>query len=279
MAAEEKGAIKAVLLEHAAMTLRHDVRTVAPVWLAWAWRGAVSFASVLVMFVGTAYAAQDSLPGESLYLMKVHVVEEMIALTMIDPAERAAYNLTLMEARLNDLKILGAQNESPAPETVAVVANQIDEHVTDLTNTLWSADVSEVAHQEKLEVLSKAATIVRAQTKVAEQANKLAVATGTLADVNDDTVDAIAATVDAFAKAESPAVVNDYLSEQMNAVGDDMEMHLVDVVTQERVEQHLQDVSESLIEGDVSEAIVSVLEAQQEISATEYSQQELIPTP
>ncbi len=270
LSSHEKASIKSALLEHASQSLKHEKLSIPSPWTSWVLRGSVSFASLLIMFVGTAYASQDSLPGEPLYAMKVHVVEEMIALTKIEPSERVAYDISLMETRLAELQTLASQNVTPAQEDLAILTSQIEEHVANLTTTLETTVISEMPHEEKLEALSKLSGIAKAQTKITKDDKDLSVISETVQDTQESTSVSLNSAVKDFANDQPVESVNEYLSDQITVVGEQINASTTNEDARDFAEQHLHDVDESLMDGNMTDALISVLEAQQEIDADKY---------
>lgn len=270
LSTDERSSIKSTLLAHATQTLQHEKRSIPSPWTSWVLRGSVSFASLLIVFVGTAYASQDSLPGEPLYAMKVHVVEEMIALTKIEPSERVAYDISLMETRLTELKALADQSETPAQEDLTALTDQIGEHITDIAITLDTTNTSEMPHEEKIKALSKISGIAKAQAKITKNEEDLSVISETVQDTQDSASDSLNSAVQDFANDQPAESVNEYLSDQITVVSEQISASTTDENTRDSAEQHLHDVDESLIDGNTTDALVSVLEAQQTIAVDAY---------
>jgi len=266
----EKDSIKSVLLEHASATLKYEKRAVPSPWTSWMLRGSVSFASLLIVFMGTAYASQDSLPGEPLYAIKVHVVEKMVALTKTTSEERVAYNIHLMENRLDEIKEIMSQDTTIAPEDLLTLTDQINEHATDVTTTLEGASSNHISNGEKIRVLAKLSGVTKAQSKIAKGKPEFAETAETINETQESTTDAMTTTIEEFVGEESIEVVNKYLSDQITDVGEYVNASTTDESARDAVERHLYDVSEALIDRDIAEALTSILEAQETIIADLY---------
>lgn len=270
LSTHEKTSIKSTLLKHAQQTLKYERGPIPSPWTSWVLRGSVSLASLLAVFVGTAYASQGSLPGEPLYAMKVHIVEEMIAFTKTEPNEHVAYDISLMETRLTELQALADQSETPTQEDLAALTDQIGEHVADITTTLETTKTSKMPHEEKIKVLSKLSGITKAQAKITKDEKDLSVISETVQDTQETTSDSLNSAVEDFADEQTAELVNDYLSDQIAVVSDQINASTTDENTRDSAEQHLHDADESLIDGDTTDALVSVLEAQQTIAIDTY---------
>lgn len=266
----EKATVKSVLLQHAKESMLHDQQPTLSPWSAWVMRGSVSIASFLLVFVGVVYASQDSLPGESLYVMKVHVLEEMTALTKVSPEEKVAYDTLLMEKRLEELQQLLETEKAPEPETLEIVAEQIDEHITHATEVLEESPVGVLPHESKIHALSKLNGITKAQSKVARQEEKLAPIAISLEATNDSMSETLVSVVEDFVSEGAPEEVRTYLSQQIADVGEQVQASTTDEVVRDIAERHLHDVREALTDGDAGEALISVLEAREVIDVDVY---------
>lgn len=266
----EKNSIKSVLLEHASQSLKHEKRSIPSPWTSWVLRGSISFASLLIMFLGTAYASQDSLPGEPLYAMKVHVVEEMIALTKITPEERVAYDIHLMENRLEEIKEIVHQDSYIMPENLVYLTDLVDEHVTDVIATLEETNSEIISYEDKIEVLKKLSGVTKAQVKIAKETTESTETLEALDETQESTTNAINNTVEEFVAEESTESVNEYLSDQITDIGEYVNASSTNESTRDAVESHLYDVDEALTDKDTIEAIISILKAQQDRSMEEY---------
>ncbi len=270
LSAQEKVAIKATLIKHAKETIKYENCAIPSPWTSWVLRGSVSFASLLIMFVGTAYASQDSLPGEPLYAMKVHVVEEMIALTKITPKEQVAYDIHLMENRLEEIREIVIQGTDTTAEDLEYLTDQVDEHVTDVITTLEDTNSESISYEDKIETLKKLSGVTKAQVEIAKATTDSTETLEAITDTQEATSDAIMNTVGEFVAEESAEAVNEYLSDQITDVGEYTSASTTDESKRDSAEFYLQDVQDALVTGDTAEAIISIIEAQREINSEEY---------
>lgn len=270
MSSHEKASIKVALMSHAASTLKHETRAVRTSWMVWGFRGSVSLASLFIVFAGTAYASQDSLPGETLYTMKVHVVEEMVAFTKITADERVAYDIRLMENRLHEIKEVAKQGVTTPHVDMAVFTDQIEEHVRDVTTVLAEAESEHITHEDRINVFAKLSGVTQAQARIAKGAPELEEVSQVLEETQEFTAQAMTAAVDDFIEDESAEVVNEYLSDQITDVGEYVNASTTNELLRDTAERHLYNVDEALSEGDITEAIVSILQAQEVATVEEY---------
>jgi hypothetical protein len=274
---DEKLSIKSMLITQATKSLQYENKKQSNKfsWGWWVTRGSMAFASLVLVFASTAYVAQGSLPGEPLYAMKIHVVEEMIAFTKSDPQTKIAYDLELIEIRFAELKVINEQGKVPKPEMVATVANQIHKHATDATNVISNTDSLKLSHEKKIEALSKMTTIVDSQAKTVNYEKESSDITEISSTVLETIPDVVSVVIEDFVTTNSVETVGDYLSKQIDMVGEQLTVSSVSEEVRDLAGQHLYNVHEALIDGDLSSAILSVFEAQQEIQTGEYLQNDI----
>jgi hypothetical protein len=270
LSSHEKASIKSALLEHISQSLKHEKQPIPSPWTSWVLRGSVAFASLLIMFIGTTYASQDSLPGEPLYVMKIHVFEEMVALTKIQPSEHLAYDLSLMETRLKELQTITNQSEIHSPEDLTAVSTQIVAHVTDITKLLETVNESEIPETDKITALSTLSSITKAQAKVIKNESELSSITEITINTQEITSDILNSAIQDFTADQPIESVNEYLSEQLTTISQQLHASTTNETARDTAGQHLQNVDEALISGNTTAALISILEAQQTIESEEY---------
>jgi hypothetical protein len=265
---DDKSAIKAVLLSKARESLRGEQSVPSP-YVGWLYKSATALASLIIVLVGTAYAAKDSLPGEPLYIVKVGVVEEIVSLTKVGYEEQVSYELGLMETRLKEIQAIAKNSNDIEVGDVADLVAQINEHVEGITETVTSED-SLISHQDKVEVLSKLSGITKAQVRAVDGVEALSSGAESLQDTSDAMVDVLRDSVDDFTNSSSPEFVNQYLSDQISDVSQSIVDGEVALEVRDLATQHLNDLNEAVLEGDVTEAVISALEAKQELQVEQY---------
>ena len=268
----EKQSIKTVLLHHASASL-FERRAVPSPWSIFFVRGATAFAAVLLVFTGVGFASQQSMPGDTLYAVKVHVMEEAILLSKFDPEERAVYETSLMENRLEELKEMAERDEILSAEDIALMAEQINEHVTDATETL--SEEGDFQHEERIEAFSKLNGYAKAQTKIVAKEKAFEAIVESLDKTEDQTTDSLAMVVEDFSQ-EQPEAFTEYLSDQLNEVTADLTASSTDEALRDAAEQELHNVHESLIEGDAIDALMSIIKVQQAIDAETHGEEETV---
>lgn len=104
----------------------------------------VSTALVLILFagIGTSYAAQASLPGDSLYAVKVNVNEKIASVMAVTPVARAQFDAGLAERRLEEVEILAAANKL-TPEIGIELHARINEATANFNDSLIAVAESE----------------------------------------------------------------------------------------------------------------------------------------
>lgn len=271
----EKSAIKASLMKQAATTLptySPSTPIVSP-FNVWFVRGTVSFASFLLIFVGTAYASKDSLPGDPLYAMKVNVLEEAISLTKIERLEHTNYEIIRMENRLAELQELSRDTKLVNSDDLNAFAEQIDEHINDISETFDEID-NDISHLEKINALSKLSSIVKAQKRVIKDNTEFESAGDDIDDAGDETSDLLGENIDNFTNEENIDVVAKYLSEEVAEMKTKVEATSTTAKQRESYKKNLLDLEEAINSRDLPEAIITILEAEQEEEVADYLDEE-----
>jgi hypothetical protein len=94
---------------------------------------------ILVSGTGVSYAAEDSLPGQPLYAVKVSVVEPIQGALITQPVAKAQWENTLASRRLDEASKLAAQNNL-GTTTQEYLAQAANEHIA-----LAQADASQLS--------------------------------------------------------------------------------------------------------------------------------------
>lgn len=103
----------------------------------------LAFALILVMVSGgtLAFAAENALPGDVLYPIKINVNEPIRGALAVTPEEKADWQATRVERRLSEISILSGRNALTADRS-ALVQNLFENETDDLKTTLTMLDTS-----------------------------------------------------------------------------------------------------------------------------------------
>jgi hypothetical protein len=88
-------------------------------------RYSVSFAALLLLILGggTTFAAEGTLPGDTLYPLKINVNERVATTLALSPQAKAQVNGELATARLEEAETLASNGKLDAPTSAALTAN------------------------------------------------------------------------------------------------------------------------------------------------------------
>ena len=114
-------------------------------------------ASTLIVFMligsGVAFAAENSLPGDTLYPIKIHFNEGVQSALIVDHVAKAQWNEARVEKRLGEIKKLKSEKKL-TPESVAVAEKAFVEQSQDLADSINTLKV-EGKHEEAKMVVEK----------------------------------------------------------------------------------------------------------------------------
>jgi hypothetical protein len=100
-----------------------------------------AFALVLVVGIGTSYAAEAALPGDPLYALKVSVTEPIQGVLAVSPVAKAEWNTELLSRRLEEAATLAAKGNlnddarAAIESQIALKADDVQHSVERLKST------------------------------------------------------------------------------------------------------------------------------------------------
>ncbi len=118
----------------------------------------VAVVLIVVVFSGTAFAANKALPGDALYSMKVNVNEKVESWGALSPNALARFEAVRAERRLKELEKVTVQKKKISPEVKAEVRENIDKNiqkVKEITAEIAASGDAEDAASVKAELESK----------------------------------------------------------------------------------------------------------------------------
>lgn len=98
---------------------------------------AVAIAAVLLVVGSTSIAAERSLPGDSLYSLKVNVNEQVQGFAAITPEAKAKFALEVTDKRLKEATLLSARGKLNA-ETGSIIQKQLVKQAGEVKNRVAS---------------------------------------------------------------------------------------------------------------------------------------------
>jgi hypothetical protein len=225
-------------------------------------RFATATAAVVFVSVGTGYASYGSLPGESLYPVKVHVVEPALGLSHASEQDQLNYQASLLERRMFEMQELREANLL-TEETVSTLETQVAQHGSEIGEIIAADSDATVSAEVRLDVLGDAVTTLRTHEFIEDTAigkdrkSKFA--------STEDSVSALFATeVSRFAD-EKPADAVEYIADVIHELDDSLASEEVASSTVGELTEYLEDAEEALSEGDVDKALQFTGEARQVI--------------
>ncbi len=106
-----------------------------------------AFAFVLIVGIGTSYAAETALPGDPLYAIKVGVTEPMQGVLNVSPVAKAEWDTELLSRRLEEAATLAAKGNlsNAARSTIEAQIEMKANNVNHSVEQLKSSDSGAVA--------------------------------------------------------------------------------------------------------------------------------------
>jgi hypothetical protein len=184
----------------------HAVPSPFMLWLSPSVRNHLTPALVVALFLfgsGVSFAAEQALPGDALYTVKVNVNEEARALVTLSPQSKANWEAERLERRLSEATKLAASGKLDAKAEANIEAN-VDAHTEKLATHVEKLEIKN-DFEEAVAVASKVEASLRAHGTILET-----IALGDRAAAEADTMVAV--------KAPSAAVSSDTAATMMMVV-------------------------------------------------------------
>jgi uncharacterized membrane protein YkoI len=123
---EAKASGRAVLLARMSSATEPAPEFARFSWLGASWLRAGSFASLLLLIGGTAWAAEGALPGDPLYTWKTKVNEPTRLVFLPTPVARAEWSVELLSRRLKEAETLASSGQLNS-ETQAFLEEKLNQ--------------------------------------------------------------------------------------------------------------------------------------------------------
>jgi len=214
-------------------------------------------AAFLLTFGGVGYSSLQSKPNDTLYSLKVNVVEDIVGLTYFSAGAKLDYSLSLLETRLVELQYANNEPE-PSDESLALIEKSSAEQKDVIHHIVIDTTSADLSYQSKLVALVAVSSVESAKQQLRGSTEgttqKMAV------DVEHEAL--LDRTIDAFLLEASEDIVTDYIGSQLT----DIQTSVVEAGTSKatllNVTQEINDIDDSIATNDLKEAIVNVHEAE-----------------
>jgi len=191
----ENARVASVLNEHMAYNpiaaKQPTLGTPSPYTSVGLWLGRIAVVGAITLVItgsGLIAAADQSLPGDSLYGFKVGINEEIKSFLKPSPAARLAFEVSLTKERLNEAQTLIARGDFNV-EAQQTIEKSIQKHSQEITR--HAQDLATENPKDFEEITQKAQTSIAQKAKEVEATVQVA-ATASVAD-NSDTQSLLAA--------------------------------------------------------------------------------------
>jgi hypothetical protein len=208
--------------------------------------------------------ASKQLPGESLYAFKTSVVEETIAFTKLSAAQKIAYNTKRLETRMAELTALSRDQSSTTPDVLATVATLSDAHASAALSALAAAQKNPTA--EHIDTLAALSTITKSEVTLADATSEFETITDSLENTDRNVNSFLKSSIGAFASSSPTDVVYAYIDAHIRAVSTESSQVAPGSTAAATIIRRISDTNEAITDGDMAEAINSIIKARQAIA-------------
>lgn len=124
-----------------------------------AWYGRLlisSFGAIVLVATGLSYAAENALPGDTFYPLKIKVSEEIKAVTLTTPEEKMIWQKARVERRIAEMeKLLSTNNLTE--DKKAIATSELEKQLNTLTDTVQKVADSQNKTEQTKKALSEIA--------------------------------------------------------------------------------------------------------------------------
>ncbi|MES3005487.1 MAG: DUF5667 domain-containing protein [Patescibacteria group bacterium] len=235
-----------------------------------------SLVIVALLFVtgGASLAAEGSLPGDSLYSVKINVNEEVRGLTAVTPESKARVAVEATERRLQEAATLSARGQLN-DQTKSIVQSEFKKHATQVQSRVASL-VSENNLTAAQEVAVNYESSLRAHEIILEKISS---------DQVDDSTQHLSSLIDTVKTELATSTVSrvDIQSKEIQATLDpkasaENKIIEVRVITDETINLRIENLAllstttAALVAGKIIEAQVLTVKAQGYMASSSYSE-------
>ncbi|NCN52494.1 hypothetical protein GW943_01660 [Candidatus Parcubacteria bacterium] len=224
---------------------------------------------VIIVLIVIGFLGVRSIPGSIFYGIKVNVVEPAMQGLQVSTHEKAAYQIKLMQRRLDELTRLNP-DKPMSDKTREVIQNQLARNTDDLRSIIETNE--NITQGEAMTTLHDAAVILELQeNEIAENPN--------LESLDDAAIERLRSInetykgfVLVFVAGTDAETLQAYVNDQLDVLLKAIKRENPDENTAAKVNKRLQNIKEALIDNDAAEAIYQVHEALQILDSAKYYQ-------
>lgn len=276
----ERLVMKSELMAYAQFHENKTAHTAKAIATLRVWWGAAMAAFVLVTSVTAGYASTYSVPGDSLYAVKVDMVEPLIGLSHTNDIAQLQYQVTLMERRLNEVHAL-SDDAALTPEGVAIVEAELTDRVASFETILESDSDASIPSTVVLDAASRVHALAEAHVELSAPVTDTDNQEGvSFQDVVDDAADRYTVEVEEFVATASPEVVSEYISDVLADIEASLttETDLASTSVSE-LRDNIEQAAEALGRHEFDEALLNANAAQHVLEVEGYTDIEAASDP
>lgn len=223
----------------------------------------------MLVSVTTGYASIKSEPGDSLYAVKVDVVEPIVGLVQFTEYDKLAYEVSLMERRLEEVQAL-VRDETLSSIEVDVIERQVMARMNSINALLEEDTDQSITDTQVLESVLRVHAIVETQAVLTDYLENGA-EESVFEDIADDAADLYTEEVDIFIATASTTDVGVYLRTVLEDVEESIARD-TDLATTSaaEIESLLDEATNSVTRNELDEAIRAASEAHHLLNVEEY---------
>jgi hypothetical protein len=225
-------------------------------------------AIILLAFIAFAFMANNSLPGGAFYGVKVNFIEKFAEGTKAGNEAKAAYQVHLMEKRLEEVKRLSVDNtlSAKAREDLTAV---IKRH-TEALSSAATLESDEVPTTNLLNTVRQFVDVSAAIEQQSEKTDHLQEFAEAAEDVRRDASNLYKNLIDRYSERETQENIFNFIRDQLSKISSELNDSSLSEDTVDDAEVYINRVSPAMAEGNYPRAIGAIAEAMRFIQIEKY---------
>jgi len=209
----------------------------------------------------------NKVPGDSLYGLKI-ATEKVFGSIQLTNTGRVEHNISLLEARVNELNRYALNVSSSSPDQLQQIANKSDEHAREALNTL-AGDPS-IAATTRINLLADIDATVRAEAAIVDMNTQFDPISGAI-DANEERITtALRTAITDFVSQNATDTIEQFIGEKVATLSADIKTVAPGSRAQNLVMRRVQDTEEAITDKKYTEAIAAIIRAEQAIAIDGY---------
>jgi len=209
-----------------------------------------------------------SMPGTTLYELKVSGTEELGKYFQIGDHAKASYRLALLDRRLSEIERISTREKKLSDEARTSLETQIVESFEEFNLIIETND--SVSPRELIDLLYQLTTTLYLHDRIMSRTDELDALADAAEERSNTADDFYKGTVHLFVASASEEEIQSYINGKLQLLLRQIDTKDTDTETRLKVNRRLQEIQQAVADNDAAEAVLKVHEALQLLHVAKY---------